>query len=311
LLCLDRLPFWRTLLEELGCAVVLSEETNRRIAQEGTDLTVAEPCFPIRVAHGHVARLLDLGVERVLVPNVLNAEATPDAVESHFCPWAQTLPFVLQSVPRLREAREKILAPTVHFRLGEAHVADDLLPLGRSLGATPAGVRRAVARAFAAQRTFREGLEEAGRSALAALQASGEGGIVLLGRAYNLYDRTVNLDIPAKLREYYGINLIPLDCLPLADLDIRDVHDGMYWHSGRRIIAAGKLAGRHPALHLIYLTNFKCGPDSYVKHFLAEACGRPFLTLQFDGHGNDAGFLTRCEAYLDSKGMLRWWRRAA
>ena len=27
--------------------------------------------------------------------------------------------------------------------------------------------------------------------------------------------------------------------------------------------------------------------------------------LQFDGHGNDAGYLTRCEAFLDSKGILR------
>jgi len=29
------------------------------------------------------------------------------------------------------------------------------------------------------------------------------------------------------------------------------------------------------------------------------------LVLQFDGHSNDAGFITRCEAYLDSKGFLR------
>ena len=35
----------------------------------------------------------------------------------------------------------------------------------------------------------------------------------------------------------------------------------------------------------------------------------PFLTLQFDGHSNDAGMMTRCEAYLDSKGILRWWRK--
>jgi len=33
--------------------------------------------------------------------------------------------------------------------------------------------------------------------------------------------------------------------------------------------------------------------------------GRPFLTLQFDGHGNDAGMMTRVEAYLESKGLLR------
>jgi hypothetical protein len=51
----------------------------------------------------------------------------------------------------------------------------------------------------------------------------------------------------------------------------------------------------------------QCGPDFYIKHFITEVSGRPFLTLQFDGHNNDAGMLTRCEAYLDSKGVLRRW----
>jgi predicted nucleotide-binding protein (sugar kinase/HSP70/actin superfamily) len=105
--------------------------------------------------------------------------------------------------------------------------------------------------------------------------------------------------------------VIPIDCLPLDGEDVRDVNDNMYWHSGRRILAAGKLAARFSNLHLIYLTNFKCGPDSYIKHFLGEACGKPFLSLQFDGHSNDAGILTRCEAYLDSKGMRRWWQTPA
>jgi len=304
----DRFPFWRAFLEGLGCAVVLSEETNRKIAHDGIDLTVAEPCYPIRVAHGHVKDLLDKGVDWLLLPNVVDAEATPDAVESQMCPWAQTLPFVVRGVPRLGGVRDRVLAPTVHFRLGEAHVARELVPLGRALGAGVPRTLRAVARGFAAQRAFRTDAEAAGREALAILESTDEPGIVLVGRSYNVHDRAVNLDVPGKLRDYYGINVIPLDCLPLHSEDIRDVNDNMYWHSGRRILAAGKLVARFPNLHIISLTNFKCGPDSYIRHFLGEACGKPFLSLQFDGHSNDAGFLTRCEAYLDSKGILRWWK---
>jgi predicted CoA-substrate-specific enzyme activase len=307
----DRFPFWRAFLEALGCAVVLSDETNRKIAHDGVDLTVAEPCYPIRVAHGHVKDLLDKGAEWILLPNAINAEATPDAVDSHMCPWAQTLPFVVRSVPRLADVRDRILAPTAHFRLGEEHVAHELLPLGRALGAGLVRTLRAVARGFAAQRAFREAVESAGREALATLQATGEPGIVLVGRPYNLHDRAINLDVPGKLRDYYGINVLPADCLPLSGEDIRDVNDNMYWYSGRRILAAGKLAARYTNLHIIYVTNFKCGPDSYIKHFLGDACGKPFLSLQFDGHSNDAGVLTRCEAYLDSKGMLRWWHTPA
>jgi predicted CoA-substrate-specific enzyme activase len=307
----DRFPFWRAFLEELGCAVILSDETNRKIAHDGIDLTVAEPCYPIRVAHGHVQDLLDKGVDWLLLPNVVDAEATPDAVESQMCPWVQTLPFVVRSVPRLAAIRERVLSPAVHFRLGEAHVARELVPLGGALGAGVRRTRRAVARAFAAQQAFSADLEAAGRVALATLESTGEPGIVLVGRSYNVHDRAVNLDVPGKLRDYYGINVIPLDCLPLQSEDIRDVNDNMYWHSGRRILAAGKLVVRFPNLHIISLTNFKCGPDSYIRHYLGEACGKPFLSLQFDGHSNDAGILTRCEAYLDSKEMLRWWKSPA
>ena len=79
----------------------------------------------------------------------------------------------------------------------------------------------------------------------------------------------------------------------------------MYWTSGQRMLEAARLVASRPNLHIIYISNFKCGPDSYIKYFTRQAAGAPLLVLQFDGHGNDAGYLTRCEAYLDSKGILR------
>ena len=132
-------------------------------------------------------------------------------------------------------------------------------------------------------------------------------GIVLVGRPYNMYDKGVNMDIPRKLRTFYGVNVIPMDFLPLKDIDVRHVVPNMYWNYGRKILQAATFVGRHERLHVIYLTNFKCGPDSYIKHYIRSASGKPFLTLQFDEHQNDAGAMTRCEAYLDSKGFLRWW----
>ncbi|MGH9681889.1 MAG: hypothetical protein ACRD4Y_18235, partial [Candidatus Acidiferrales bacterium] len=134
---------------------------------------------------------------------------------------------------------------------------------------------------------------------------TGEPAILLVGRPYNIYDRAGNCDVPRKLRDLYGVNVLPLDFLPLDVAGIDNLHPNMFWNSGRRILAAGRFARNHPNLHILYITNFKCGPDSFIKHFLRDVALSPFLILQFDGHGNDAGYLTRCEAYLDSKGMLR------
>ena len=300
----DRFPFWCAYMQELGFDVVTSPRTDPTIAAAGDELAIAQPCFPVKVAHGHVQKLLDEGVDYVLVPNVMN-EPTPDRnQESHLCPWNQTLPYVLRAVPQVDS--ERLLLPTVNFRYGMKHVEKELREWAKQRLKISRRVNdRAVIAAYAAQGAFTEALREAGARALREVQRSGEPTLVLVGRAYNLYDRSINCDIPRKLRAQYGANVIPMDFLELDQEDINDVNSNMYWNSGRRILAAANITRRYHNLHLVYVTNFKCGPDSYIKSFMNDASGKPGLVLQFDGHSNDAGFITRCEAYLDSKGFLR------
>jgi predicted CoA-substrate-specific enzyme activase len=301
----DRFPFWCAYFQELGFDVVVSSATDRKISAAGEELTIAQPCFPVKVAHGHVQDLLEKGADYVLLPNTVNAQAPESPVDSHLCPWNQTLPFVIRAAPQLDSAQAKYLSPTVHFRLGPRHVEQQLAKFARHIGVTSRSNAKAVRAAYAAQESFNDALLQAGAEALSRLQHTSEPGLVLVGRPYNLYDRGVNCDIPRKLRMLYGVNVLPMDFLPLDAEDISDVNTNMYWNSGRQILAAARLVGRHRNLHLIYISNFKCGPDSYIKSFIDEAAGKPSLVLQFDGHGNDAGYITRCEAYLDSKGFLR------
>jgi predicted nucleotide-binding protein (sugar kinase/HSP70/actin superfamily) len=306
----DRLPFWATFFAELGLRPLLSPESDKQIREAGVDLTVAEPCFPIRVAHGHVQWLLREGVDWVFVPNQVNEETEFTAYNSHACPWGQTLPFVVRTAPSLEEHRDKMLVPRVMFRDGHEGLMRDMAGMAVQLGVSKARLRAALGRAYAAQDEFREALLGAGREALQVLQKDGELGIVLIGRPYNLYDKGINMDIPRKLRKFYGVNVIPIDFLPIKGIDIDPVVPNMYWNYGRKILQAATYVRDQAHLHLIYMTNFKCGPDSYIKHYVREASGKPFLTLQFDEHQNDAGAMTRCEAYLDSKGFLRWWSQA-
>lgn len=300
----DRFPFWCTYIQELGFDVIVSPPTDGHIAATGDELAIAQPCFPVQVAHGHVRELLGLGVDHVLLPNIVDSETPDMQVQSKLCPWNQTLPFVVSAVPQLENACQRLLMPTVHFRYGWAHVQKELRGLAKALGCQGEN-DRAVAAAFLAQEKFKQALLKAGRQSLETLARTGDPALVLIGRPYNIYDRGVNCDIPCKLRNLYGVNVLPLDFLPLEAEDISDINDNMYWISGRWMLAAARITRRYPNLHWVHVSNFKCGPDSYVKAFLAEASGKPGLTLQFDGHSNDAGYITRCEAYLDSKGFLR------
>lgn len=302
----ERLPFWARYLQEIGAHVVLSPQTDARIAAKGVELAVAQPCYPIQIAHGHAWWLVEAGVDYLFVPNLLDAEnheASPCV--AHYCPWNQTLPFVLRSAPLLEAHRDRFLIPRIHFHLGREHVKEAMAEIARRLGIRRKVSDQAVDAAYAAQREFQQRLLEAGRQALETLERTGEPGLIIVGRSYNIYDRGINCDIPKKLRTYYGANVIPLDFLVTGAEFVDDLHPNMYWTSGRKILEAARLASQKPNLHLVYVTNFKCGPDSYIKYFARQVAGAPMLILQFDGHGNDAGYLTRCEAYLDSKGILR------
>ncbi len=305
----ERLPFWATFFKACGFDVLLSRQTDKNIRELGIEGAVAEPCFPIRVAHGHVAELIQEGADYIFIPNLLNEETDHPEIESHACPWGQTLPYVIQMAPRFETYASRFITPTLHFRRGPDFVRESLRASLKHVGVPGRLVDKALTEAYEAQAEFRGRLLLAGSDALATLTEHDELGIVLIGRPYNIYDAGVNMDIPAKLRRYYGVNIIPFDFLSLWGRETRTVTPNMFWTYGRKILQAAEVVSEHPNLHIIYMTNFKCGPDSYVKHYVGAASPDPFLVLQFDEHTNDAGAMTRCEAYLDSKGFLRWWAR--
>jgi predicted nucleotide-binding protein (sugar kinase/HSP70/actin superfamily) len=300
----DFFPFWHTYFNKIGCTITVSEPTNRKLVENGIEAAMAEPCFPIQVAHGHVYGLKEQNLDYIFVPNVISTATQLPETTSYLCPWGQTLSFVLASARALSGVRDRMLMPTIRFQEGIQQVKRSLAAMATTLGVSRKQSNQAVQLAFKRQREFAKSLIDAGRQALQELDRSDQMGIVMLARPYTLYDPGSNLDIPRKLRDVYGVNLIPMDFLDLNRVDIRSMHENMFWDYGRRILQAAQIVGDYPRLHIIYMTNFKCGPDSFINHYVGSVSHKPFLALQLDGHGNDAGAITRCEAYLESKGFL-------
>ncbi len=300
----DRLPFWKTYLETLGFETVLSGPTTPSITSAGIEACVNEPCFPLQAALGHLSRLMDEDVDFVFFPNVVNEEDPVSSVASFLCPWVQTLPLVAGHTAMLEAYRDRIFFPRVHFREGARSVEDRLFREAGKWKISRSLHRAAVNAAYRAQAQFRSAVLEKGKEALKTLSGKRAPAVVLAGRPYNLYDPGMNLNLPQKLSHLYGANVIPMDFLPIDTVDIRPVNDHMFWNYGRRILQASRFVRDFPDFQLIYLSNFKCGPDSYIRHYVEEAAGKPFLFLQLDAHSNDAGVMTRVEAFLESKGML-------
>ena len=62
----ELLPFWHTLLTELGFEVVVSPLSNRKLYLEGQQSIPSDTvCFPAKLIHGHIEALLKEGVDAI------------------------------------------------------------------------------------------------------------------------------------------------------------------------------------------------------------------------------------------------------
>jgi len=95
-------------------------------------------------------------------------------------------------------------------------------------------------------------------------------------------------------------------------LDVGNIapQDRMYWSIGQIILKGAELVKKHPQLFGTFITNFSCGPDSFIVGFYRNALGKkPSLTLELDNHTADAGLETRIEAFLDIVARYRAMER--
>jgi len=300
-------PYWRTLFEELGLEVVLSRPTDAQLTTRSLEAIAAETCLPVEVIHGHVLDLLDKGVDHVFLPFMINVESD---VEDNLtcncnCPWVQTHPFMVRAALHDRPDVSKILVPCVQFRYTGRVLTKEIVTFAKETFGIPARqTRKAITRAARAQKEFEAAVQRRGSEVLANLPED-RISMAVIGRQYNTSDPALNLALMEKL-----INLavmpIPMDFLPLNDEHIFDTYPHMYWHNGRKILQAARCVAKDDRLQAVTLGNFRCGPDSFLSHFVRDEFGsKPLLQLEIDEHSADAGVITRCEAFLDSLGGSR------
>jgi len=302
------LPFWRALMEGLDCEVVLSAKSSQEFFDEGQSHVTAEFCAPIVMSHGHIADLARRDVDFILLPQMIREKLPPNVSDSHFCPYVQGLPAVIKSLTGLGLDPERIAAPTIMLNRSKKWIAENIFDeIGHRIGVSRREVRAALKSALTVDEEFRREVRRQGREELAKLSRDRKLGVALLGRPYNALDTGMNLDLPKKIAEK-GLTVFPLDALPTGPEELSEDWHNMYWTYGQRILAAAEYVATRDDLFAIFFTSFSCGPDSYLLSYVKEIMGRsskPFLVLQLDGHGADAGYLTRVEAAMES---FRAWQ---
>jgi predicted CoA-substrate-specific enzyme activase len=309
-------PLFNAFFRELGFRLMLPENLD----SQGVNQRGAAFCFPGELAHGYMADLLARKPDWLFLPHLRSvplpragalgnpgADHGADGPEvSCTCVLVQGEPYYLKSAFRRVEAYDqKLLSPVLNLARGVAGAWEAFVGMAVALGRTREEGRRAFELACQVQMEFQGELKLKGQEILDDLDRPGSApAVVLFGRPYNAFTSRANKGIPAKFASR-GVRILPCDMLPWEDA-IPDPGHNMYWGLGRMILRASRLVAGHQRLFGAYITNFSCGPDSFLLGYFRDIMGRkPSLTLELDSHTADAGIETRIEAFLD---ITRHWK---
>ena len=296
------LPLFVTFFQEMGFKVVLSPPTSKEIIKVGCEIVPGEPCFPIKIAIGHIKALMDMGVKRIFVPQITDLPPEHPAFEvGKVCPYVQSVPWISPASLKFKERGVEVLSPVFHLGRPKSLIYQEVKRLSKELGVSFSTAKRAWKKGWEAQKEFHSWLKQRGKEVLETFK--NDIILVIIGRPYNACDPGANLGIHYKIRKL-GVVGLPVDMLPFEEEvseNILKCLKGMYWEYGQRFLLAADYIRRKPNLFPIFFTNFSCGPDSFIEHFLEDVLGgKPFLELEIDEHSAEAGVVTRLEAFVDS-----------
>jgi len=297
-------PLYSTFFTELGFDIILSDEPT----QEGIDKRSAAFCYPAELAHGFFYSILEKAAlnasdrDFMFLPHFKSIPGSNGNESSQLCPFVQGEPFYLGTTFRkqmdaLKTRGVTVLSPSLDLKDGLEAATGEFTKIAARMGIKKKQAVHAFKKSVDAQRACIKEMKDIGRKAMAALENDPDRiAVVIFSRAYNGFAGEANMGIPHKLASR-GVQVIPFDFL--ASEDEKDKKH-MYWGMGQRILRAARSVKNNPQLFGTYITNFSCGPDSFLIGYFRSIMGKkPSLTLELDSHTADAGLETRIEAYLD------------
>jgi predicted CoA-substrate-specific enzyme activase len=299
----EQLPFWQHFFAELGFPVITSEKMESPI-KRGKSLTGAEFCAPMTALHGHTDYLIEKN-DILFLPFSMEAqkEKYEEAWLRKYCYYTQYAPGLIKAISS-RKSSSIVLTPLIK----PGNFPHNIQELNRCL--SPWLTRKSaiidIARAFSAAWQYMEEKKEQ----LAELfqreftppgEESGEISALLVGRPYTVLSPGMNNRIP-DIFGTMGVKVFFQDMIPVtpeARKGIEPILSAFHWHYAADILEASAMAAKTAGLYPVYITSFKCSPDSFALDYfkrIMEAEQKPYLILQLDEHDSSVGYETRIEA---------------
>ncbi len=292
---------WENFFKRLGCEVILSPPTNKKILTEGVELAVEEVCIPLKVFYGHCRSLIGK-CDFVFIPRYISL-----IKNTYTCPRFLVLP----DVTRFTVKNLPILTISIKGKERPGMLQFLLFGIKMRKKASLKDMKNFV-NVAKMQRIFNscqdEEIEEKKKlkDKFSSLLERDNLKVMLVGHPYNLKDNYINKDILEKLKTL-DVTVITPDEVPsfLIQKELKEL-PFIYWSEEQNIAGSAYVGLKDSRINgLIIVSSFGCGPDSLVAEQIvrdAQKFSKPVIHLFFDENTTDINIQTRLEAFVD---MLR------
>ncbi len=289
----SEMPLWRRFFAELGVPVVTSEGAEAATAT-GRNVEGAEFCAPLASLHGHAVWLAGRA-DWLFLPVRLDELRPGEEVPRPYCYYTQFSPALVSALACMNG---RVLAPYANWTVHRDRTLRELSAALATAGVcvTEQRVEAALACAIAGHRRAVERLERRFREEMADAR---EPRVVLIGRPYTVLAPDMNKGIPA-IFGTLGVKTFYQDMVPHGGREeLEPLLGAFHWQHAAEVLETAFEAARTPMLYPVYVTAFKCSPDSFALDAfrrIMDSCGKPYLVLQLDDHDSSMGYETRIEA---------------
>jgi predicted nucleotide-binding protein (sugar kinase/HSP70/actin superfamily) len=277
---------WETFFKELNCDIITSEETNKKILNDGINFSIDECCLPAKIFMGHVYSLIGK-CNYILIPRIVSYGKKNDVCVKFNA---------LYDIVKNTFENANILDYNINVLDGE-NEKKGFIKMGRALGKSYMKSLIAYKKAKRAQI-----INEKQKTDLQAkaLKSFDEVKILIVSHPYNTYDKLIGYPISQYIKKLGGIPIYA-DATDRKEslVKSKEISESLYWIYNKELIGSIKLL-EDKIDGIILLTAFPCGPDSLVNELIIRKSKKiPTINIILDELQGEAGLQTRIESFMD------------
>lgn len=299
----EMLPFWHTFLTNLGFEVVTSGISDKKVYAKGNKTIPSDTiCFPAKLVHGHVQKLIDMGIDTIFYP-CMSYNFDEGLGDNHYnCPVVAYYPEVIganmNSVQKITLIKDYVGIhrpkdfPKKVFEIFRNYYPDITLK----------EVKNASKLAYKEYEEHLARIGAKGDEIIKKAQEEGKPIFVLSGRPYHV-DPEINHGID-KMIASFGVAIVSEDSVSnRVEKFPTTVLNQWTYHS--RLYAAAKYIASRKDMNLVQLVSFGCGVDAITTdevRDILEKEGKIYTQIKIDEITNLGAVKIRIRSLLAAIG---------